>query len=183
MNKDNVVDDNDRTFIGNPNPSFIGGFNNNFTYRNFDLNIFLQWSYGNKVLNANRLMLEGYSGATGVNMYADYEDRWTPQNQNNTYYATKGGGPYVYSTRTLEDGSYLRIKTVSLGYTLPKKWTEKAKLRNTRIYVSAQNLYTFTKYSGSDPEVSTFSSPLVQGFDFSSYPRARTVIFGLSLGL
>ena len=183
LNGDNVVDDNDKTIIGNPNPKFIGGFNNDFTYKGFDLNVFLQWSYGNQVENATRLLLEGYAGTTGLNMLATYADRWTPDNQNNTYFTTKGGGNYVYSTRTLEDGSYLKLRTVSLGYNLSNQLTNKLRIRSLRIYVSGQNLATFTKYKGSDPEVGTFGTPIVQGFDFSAYPRARTITFGLNVTL
>lgn len=183
LNTDGVVDDNDRTVIGNPNPKFIGGFNNNFVYRDFDLNVFFQWSYGNQVENATRLLLEGYSGTPGVNMLATYANRWTPDNLNNTYYAVAGGGNYVYSTRTLEDGSYLKLRTVSLGYNLPAAIRRKLGLTNVRVYASGQNLLIFTHYSGSDPEVATFATPIVQGFDFSAYPRARTLTFGLNVTL
>lgn len=179
----NAVDDDDRSVIGNPNPQFIGGLNNNFSYKGFDLNIFFQWSYGNQVENATRLLLEGYSGSTGLNMLATYANRWTPDNQNNTYYAVAGGGNYVYSNRTLEDGSYLKLRTVALGYTLPTNWTKALRLHNLRVYASGQNLATFTHYSGSDPEVGTFGTPIVQGFDFSAYPRARTITFGLNVTL
>ncbi|MES2275945.1 MAG: TonB-dependent receptor [Bacteroidota bacterium] len=183
LNGDNVVNDNDRSVIGNPNPQFIGGFNNGFTYKNFDLNVFFQWSYGNQVENATRLFLEGYAGTTGLNMLATYANRWTPDNQNNTYFATKGGGNYVYSTRTLEDGSYLKLRTVSLGYNLPSRVANQLHIRNLRVYVSGQNLATITKYTGSDPEVGTFGTPIVQSFDFSAYPRARTITFGLNITL
>ncbi|WP_018629598.1 SusC/RagA family TonB-linked outer membrane protein [Niabella aurantiaca] len=181
LNGDLIVNDADRTVIGNPNPKFIGGFSNNFNYKNFDLNVFLQFSYGNDIMNTNRLMLEGLIGTVGLNMYDTYSNRWTPENQNNMYYATALGGPRVYSTRTLEDGSYLRLKTISFGYNLPYELISKIRFKKLRIYASAQNLLTWTKYSGSDPEVSTFSSAIVQGFDFSAYPRPKTIVLGLNL--
>lgn len=118
LNGDRVVDDNDKTVIGNPLPVHIGGFNNNFYFRGFDLNVFLQWSYGNDIYNANKLMLEsGYKYNT--NQYASYANRWSPENQNSNIPAAKGSSLKTYSTRIVEDGSYLRLKTVSLGYTLP----------------------------------------------------------------
>jgi TonB-linked SusC/RagA family outer membrane protein len=176
-----VVNDLDRQVIGNPNPDFTGGLSNNFTYKNFELNVFMQFSYGNDIMNANRLIFEGLVGTTGLNMFASYANRWSPENQNNTYYTTAGGGPRVYSNRTIEDGSFLRLKTVSFSYNLPFKLLSKVKIKNVRLYTSAQNLYTWTKYSGSDPEVATFSSAIVQGFDFSAYPRPRTVVVGLNV--
>lgn len=176
-----VVNDNDREVIGNPNPDFIGGFSNNFTYKNFELNVFMQFSYGNDIMNANRLIFEGMVGTTGLNMFATYENRWSPDNQNNTYYTTAGGGPRIYSTRTIEDGSFLRLKTVSFSYNLPSKLLSKAKIKNIRLYTSAQNLFTWTNYTGSDPEVASFSSAIIQGFDFSAYPRPRTIVFGVNV--
>lgn len=178
-----IVNDDDRTVIGNPNPKFMGGFSNNFTYKNFDLNVFLQFSYGNDIINANRLLLEGLIGTVGLNMYNSFTNRWSPENQNNTYFSTGLGGPRVYSSRIVEDGSYLRLKTISLGYKLPYDWIKKVKITNLKVFASAQNLVTWTNYSGSDPEVSTFSNAIIQGFDFSAYPRPRTIVFGLNVTL
>jgi len=183
LNGDNVVDNSDRSIIGNPNPDFIGGFSNNFTYKNFDLNIFLQGSYGGELLNANRIMFEGGALKNGLNQFASYADRWTPENPTNELYRVNGQGPRVYSTRIIEDGSYLRLKTLNLGYTIPTTWVRFAHLKTLRFYASAQNLITWTRYSGNDPEVSIYSSPLTPGFDFSAYPRARTLTLGLNLSL
>ncbi|WP_232336603.1 SusC/RagA family TonB-linked outer membrane protein [Mucilaginibacter aquatilis] len=182
INGDGTVNASDRMVIGNPNPDFIGGFSNNFTYKGFDLNVFLQWSFGNDALNANRLVFEG-TNRLSLNQFASYADRWTPENPNNEYFRTKGYGPTAYSSRIIEDASYIRVKTVALGYTLPAKWLKKTKMRSVRVYASAQNLLTFTNYSGLDPEVSTKNSALTPGFDFAAYPRAKTVVFGLSLSL
>jgi TonB-linked SusC/RagA family outer membrane protein len=180
LNGDGITNGGDYTVIGNPNPDFIGGFSNNFTYKGFDLNIFLQWSYGNEVLNANRIAFEGF-GRASQNMFATYANRWTPENQNNTYYRTFGYGPPNYSSRVIEDASFLRLKTVALGYQLPGKLMKSVGMKSLRLNVSAQNLYTWTKYQGYDPEVSAYNSALTPGFDWSVYPRARTITFGANL--
>lgn len=186
INGDGVVDEGDRTIIGNPNPDFTGGFSNNFRFKNFDLNVFLNFSVGNDVLNANRYIFEGGGYNNGQNMYATYANRWTPDNQNNEYFRSGGGGPadFAYSTRIVENGSYLKLKTVQLGYNFPLKMISKLKLSALRLYVSGQNLHTWTKYQGFDPEVSRFgSSALMPGFDFSVYPYAKTITFGLNVSL
>lgn len=183
FNNDGVVNTLDRTVIGNPNPNFTGGFSNDITWKNFDLNLFLEFSQGNDVLNANRIIFEG-GGRVNQNMYATYINRWTPENQNNKYYRTNGRGPsdFGYSTRVVEDASYVRVKTVSLGYSLPQKLINRIRLKTCRVYVSAQNLYTWTNYEGFDPEVSAFgNSALMPGFDYSVYPRSRTITFGVNL--
>jgi TonB-linked SusC/RagA family outer membrane protein len=180
LDGDKVVNANDRTFIGRGFPIHYGGFSNNFRYKNFDLNVFFQWSYGNDIYNANRQNFEN-GNKFWLNQYASFENRWTPDHTN-TNMPRAGGQPgYMYSTRLLEDGSYLRLKTVSLGYHLPNAWLRKVSIKSGRIYVSAQNLVTWTKYTGSDPEVSINYSALTPGFDYSSYPRARTMVAGLSL--
>jgi len=173
----------DKTVIGNPNPVHIGGFSNNFNYKGFDLGIFFQWSYGNDIINANRIMFES-SYKYGYNQYATYADRWSPENPTSDMpgvAAGRGSSLKAYSTRIIEDGSFLRLKTVSLGYTLPSGWLQKSKVFKTgRVYVAAQNLYTWTNYSGYDPEVSVRNSALTPGFDYSAYPRARTITFGIN---
>ncbi|NQX39291.1 TonB-linked outer membrane protein, SusC/RagA family [Pedobacter steynii] len=182
INGDNQIDDNDRSVIGDPNPVHIGGFSNNFSYGNFDLNIFLQWSYGNDVLNANRIEFEGGDPTQRnlLNMFASFANRWTPENQTNELYRSGGQGPAYYSSRTIEDGSFIRLKTVSLGYKLPASLMKSLKMRSLRFSVSAQNLITWTKYSGLDPEVSTRHTALTPGFDWSPYPRPRSITIGLN---
>ncbi|MEV4886382.1 TonB-dependent receptor [Chitinophaga ginsengisegetis] len=182
INGDGQVDNSDLTIIGNPNPIHTGGISNNFTYKNFDLNVFFQWSYGNDILNANRIEFEnGDVTRSFLNMFASYADRWTPENQTNKLYKVGGQGPLVYSSRTIEDGSYLRLKTVALGYNLPASLLKQAKIKGLRVYTSAQNLITWTNYSGLDPEVSVRQSALTPGFDWSAYPKARTITFGLDV--
>ncbi|MGN6164487.1 MAG: SusC/RagA family TonB-linked outer membrane protein [Flavisolibacter sp.] len=184
INGDGTIDADDRTVIGNPNPDFTGGFSNDFTYKNFDLSVFFAFSYGNDVININRIIMEGQRVRKNMNYFATYANRWTPENQNNEYFRLNGGGPLedAYTTRVIEDGSYLKLKTVQLGYNFPQKLIRRVKLSNLRLYASAQNLLTFTKYSGFDPEVSKFgSSALRPAFDYSVYPHARTITFGLNV--
>jgi TonB-linked SusC/RagA family outer membrane protein len=184
LNGDGVIDANDYAVIGNPYPKHFGGFTNNFTYKNFDLSVFLQWSYGNQLFNGNRVTLEGQSTADtrglGLNMLASYADYWTVNNDNATMPGALATafGQRSFSSRYIEDGSYLRLKTVQFGYNLPKEILNKFKVTSARFYISGQNLLTWTKYSGPDPEVSTKQSPTTPGFDFSAYPRARVITIG-----
>lgn len=173
------IDDKDRTIIGDPNPKFTGGFSNNFIYGDFDLNVFFQFSYGNEIMNANRILFEG-TYRYGLNQFASYAERWSPENPTNRNPIPAGQND-LYSDRTIEDGSYLRLKTVQLGYNIPQKVIKKIRLSKARVYFSAQNLFTWTNYSGFDPEVSINSSALTPSFDYMSYPRARTFTMGLSL--
>ncbi|MEO8172294.1 MAG: TonB-dependent receptor, partial [Sediminibacterium sp.] len=170
LNGDGSIDGRDQTTIGNPNPKFIGGFSNNFSYKNFDLNVFLQFSYGNDIMNVNRLVMD--NGATATNQFATAADRWTPTNPSNTVArAGAGAGPSFYPSRIIEDGSYLRLKTINIGYRFSPELLKKLKIASIRCYVSAQNIFTWTKYSGIDPESNSFPSALTQGMDYSAYPR------------
>lgn len=181
INGDGVVDANDQTFIGNPLPIHTGGFSNNFRYHNFDLNVFFQWSYGNDILNANRLVFEGMEARPYLNMFKSWENRWSPENTDAVLPVAGVTSPNVYSTRVIEDGSFLRLKTVSLGYNLPTQVLKRIKIQGIRVYAAAQNLYTWTSYSGVDPEVSVRNSALTPGFDWSAYPKARTITVGLNV--
>ncbi len=184
LNGDGIIDSNDRTIIGRGLPIHTGGFTNSFTYKGFDLSVFFQWSYGNDILNANRLFFESSNNMQReLNQYASYADRWTPENPDSDIpAATQSSSNRVFSSRVIEDGSFLRLKTVTLGYTFPKTMIAKAHLSNVRLYLAAQNLWTWTNYSGYDPEVSVRNSALTPGLDFSSYPRAYTISFGVNLG-
>jgi TonB-linked SusC/RagA family outer membrane protein len=188
LNADGVVDSQDLTVIGNPNPDFIGGFSNNFSYKRFDINLFFQFSYGSELMNVNRILMEGGGGTAstkGANMFASYSNRWTPTNPSNEYSAAGAGGaaPSFYPSRVVEDGSYLRLKTVNLGYTFNTAKLKKIKISDLRLFASAQNLWTLTNYQGLDPEVNTFSSALTPGFDYSAYPRAKVITFGFEISL
>ena len=134
-------------------------------------------------MNANRIALEGnYAGRT-VNQFTSYIDRWSFDNQDSKNFRVGGYGPRgYYSTRTLEDGSYLRLKNITVAYDLPQKWIRRLSLSKAQIYVSLQNLWTLTGYSGMDPEVSTVHSTLTPGFDYSAYPRNKTYTFGVKIG-
>lgn len=181
LNGDLVINDNDKTIIGNGNPKYSGGFTNNISLGNFDISLFFQFSYGAQILNANKLVFEGNSGRVLQNQFATILNRWTPNNQNNEMYAAVGAGTKVYSSRVVEDGSFIRFKTLQLGYNVPTGLLSKVKISSARVYVSTQNLITWTKYTGFDPEVSAYNSALTPGFDYSVYPRAKTITFGLNL--
>ncbi|WP_211345614.1 SusC/RagA family TonB-linked outer membrane protein [Paraflavitalea soli] len=187
INGDRTIDANDYAIIGRGLPIHTGGFNNDFTYRSFDLNVFFQWSYGNDIVNANRYVFEGnIFGRSNLNQFASYQDRWTPENPTSTLYRVNGGGPTTptgANSRVIEDGSFLRLKTVSLGYNLSTQLMKKWKIKSCRFYLSAQNLVTWTKYTGVDPEVSVFNNVLTPGFDYSAYPRPRVVTVGVNLNL
>lgn len=183
LNKDGVIDSNDQTIIGRGDPIHIGGFTNNFEYAGFDLSIFFQWSYGANLLNANRLMFEGYGKKKDLNQFASFANRWTFDNQTSDMPGVSSSSSNgLFSTRVIEDGSYIRLKTVSLGYSLPAKVLKKLKVSKVRAYVTAQNLFTQTNYSGYDPEVSIRNSALTPGLDFSSYPRAASMNVGINVG-
>ena len=182
VNGDLVVNSSDLAIIGRPLPIHVGGFHNNFTYKNLSLGVLLQWSYGNDILNANRLIFEGNGLFRPLlNQFASYADRWTPENQSNTLYRSGGHGPFgAYSSRVIEDGSYLRLKTVSMEYKLPAYLSKKVYASSLSLNIAAQNLWTWTNYTGMDPEVSTRNSALTPGFDYSAYPIAKTIVFGIS---
>lgn len=182
LNGDKVISTSDLGIIGSPIPVHIGGLSNNFNYKNFSLNVLLQWSYGNDVYNANRLIFEGNSlFRLSMNQFNSYENRWTPENQNNELYRTGGHGPLgFYNSRVVEDASFLRLKTVAFAYKLPVKWVKKLYMNSLALNLSGQNLLVWTNYKGMDPEVSIRNTPLTPGFDFSAYPRARTIVFGLN---
>lgn len=183
LNGDGVVNDKDQTMIGNGAPVHIGGFTNNFSYKNFDLSIFFQWSYGNDVLNANKLMFEsGFSKKKELNQFASFADRWSPENPNSDIpSANTSSSMKVFSSRIVEDASFLRLKNVTLGYNFEPRLIKKVKLQKARVFMSAENLFTLTKYSGYDPEVSIRNGALTPGLDFSAYPRARSFNLGVNM--
>ncbi|WP_423148490.1 SusC/RagA family TonB-linked outer membrane protein [Rubrolithibacter danxiaensis] len=172
----------DRRFIGNPNPDFIYGFTNTFTYKNFGLNIFLQGSQGNDILNATRIDTEGM--VDPKNQSADVLRRWTTPGQVTDIPRAEFGvtDNSRISTRFIENGSYLRVKSATLSFDVPKSLLNKAKIGSARLYVTGENLLTFTDYKGFDPEVNSFGgSNTVQGVDFGTYPQTRNLIFGLNV--
>ncbi len=179
LNGDGVIDDeNDRTIIGDSNPEHIGGINNTFTYKNFSFSFLFQWSYGNDVFNAGRLRTNGFQPF--MNVTQDYyNEAWTAENASNIAPALGKIEP-VSSSYFVEDASFLRLKTVNLSYNLPRKLFSKSQISSLQIFLNANNLLTFTDYTGFDPEVSS-NNPLLRGFERFSYPRARTIIMGINL--
>jgi hypothetical protein len=126
-------------------------------------------------------VLEGSSVRTLLNKYESVLISWSIDNQNNEMFVAKGSGDKVYSSRVIEDGSYVRLKTMQLGYNLNSKMIKRLKLQSCRFYVSGQNIVTWTNYTGYDPEVSAYNSALTPGFDYSVYPRAKTITLGLNV--
>lgn len=181
LNGDGTMTNADVTFIGRGQPIHTGGFSNNFSYKGFNLNLFFQWSYGNDIYNANRLMLEGNMNNFHLtNQFASYVNRWSPENQTNANFRTRGQGPLGYhSSRVVEDGSFIRFKTAALSYNIPASWIKKCYLSNLSLNVAAQNLAIWTNYSGMDPEVSTRNNVLTPGYDYSSYPKSPTIVLGI----
>ncbi len=183
INNNGYWDPGDRKVIGNPNPDFTFGFTNTLTYKRFDLSIFFQGSYGNDIFNSTRIDLEGMFDSK--NQSTAVLNRWTPENRNTNIPRAIGGGN-VYnvqnSTRFVEDGSYIRLKAITLRYNVNAERLEKIGVRNLSVYATGQNLLTFTKYSGFDPEVNAFgNSPVALGVDYGTYPQAITVTFGVNV--
>ena len=179
INEDGEVNDDDRTIIGCGQPLHTGGFGSNFTWRGFDLGFFFSWSYGNDVLNANRLIFENGT-KLNLNQFRSYEGRFNKETAPaSDIPRVNANGMAVYSSRVIESGSFLRLRSVTLGYNLPPRALRRIHASSLRFYVSGENLLTFTSYSGPDPEVSTRNSVLTPGFDWSAYPRA----FGLTAGM
>lgn len=180
LNNDGLINDNDRTVIGNGYPKFFGGLNNTFSFKGLELNIFLNGSSGNKILNLTRFDL--YS-LNGQQQSKEIVNRWTGSNHSNTIpRANIAGGQKILSTFQIEDGSYLRVKNISLGYNLPQDLIRRFSLSALKVYVAAQNLITFTNYTGYDPETNfQAGSSISQSLDYGSYPASKTILFGLNL--
>lgn len=178
INADGVINDDDRTIIGCGQPLHTGGFGSNFTFKGFDLGFFFSWSYGNDVLNANRLVFENGT-KLNLNQFSSYQGRFDEVSApDSNIPRVNANGMSVYSSRVIEDGSFLRLRNVTLGYNLPPRVLRRIHASSMRVYLSGENLFVLTSYSGPDPEVSTRNSVLTPGFDWSAYPRA----FGLTAG-
>jgi len=184
INSDGKINNDDLTVMGNGQHDFVWGINNTLTYNAFDLNVFFQGVNGNDIWNLGRGYIIGGSADARHATSPDILNRWTPQNENTdipAYSATSKD--YIQSSRYVEDGSYVKLRNVSLGYNLPEAIANKSKLFSSlRIYVSGQNLLTFTNYSGFDPEItSTGNNPVAQSIDFGAYPTAKSFIFGINV--
>jgi len=182
VNGDGKIDELDQTSIGNPNPKFTYGITNNFSYKSFDLSIFLNGSYGAKIFNALNYQLAGLSGLY-QNQLASAINFWTPTNSGSNIPAPRGGdNPNLKnSDRFVESGSYLRVQNVNLAYSLPTELIRKAKLNRLKVFASVQNLYVFTKYKGLDPEVGNQNyNVFLTNVDSGRYPTPRTYTFGIN---
>lgn len=183
---DDTIDANDKAITGNYLPDFTYGYSTKVQYKSFDFSLALQGVFGNEIANINRRYLANMEG--NANQLSVAKDRWVSVSQpgsGSVYRANRSatGMNSVISTWHIEDGSYLRIREITLGYTFPKKLLSRIGVGSVRAYVSAFNLFTFTGYSGYNPEVSTNSSPIMQGVDYGTYPLSKSIVFGLSFSL
>jgi TonB-linked SusC/RagA family outer membrane protein len=201
LNGDSIINTDDQTIIGNPNPDFTFGFNNTVTIGPFDMSVYLQGSYGADILNYSRVSIEGqtspYSNQVATvdnrSRYLLIDPEGDATDPDNVILANPGTDIPRFATndvnrnnrmsdRFIEDGSYLRIQNVSLAYTLPSSLTQKVRIQRLRVYVNAQNLYTFSKYSGYDPEIGAFNqNARMQNIDMGRYPTQRMFIFGIDV--
>lgn len=175
LNNDGVINDSDRTVIGNPNPSWLFSMNNSLSYKGFELSVFLQGIAGNKIYNANNIDNTGMAAA--YNQTTDVLKRWQGEGTSNSMPRAVFGDPNQntrVSDRFVENGSYLRLKNITLSYTFPKQWLQKAQIENARLSLSCENVATITRYSGFDPEVG------INGIDQNRYPISRTFSLGLN---
>ncbi|TDH27764.1 TonB-dependent receptor [Segetibacter sp. 3557_3] len=198
LNGDGIINsDSDRAVIGNANPKFTGGWNNQFSYRNFDLSVFVNWVVGNKVYNANKI--EWTDGSfPNLNLLGSMRDRWrniddngnwvrdpvalAALNTNAKIWTPNNSNRFFLTDYAVESGSFLRVNNITLGYTIPTPSLQRLKISNLRVYGTVNNLATITNYTGFDPEVSTRrSDPLTPGVDFAGYPRSRTWVVGINV--
>ena len=197
INNDGIIDSKDKQIIGNPTPKFTGGFNQQFSYKNWDLSLFFNFSYGNNIYNANKIELTNDYTAN-ANYLGIMKNRWRIVDENGTrvtnlgdlaalnkdatiWRPTRYGTDFLVHSWAIEDGSFLRLNNMTIGYSLPLKSLIKLHISRLRFYITGNNLAIFTKYSGYDPEVSVRKSPLTPGLDYSAYPKSRSVIVGLNV--
>ena len=195
LNGDGIIDTKDQTDLGNAQPKFYGGFNQTFKYKGFDMSLFFNFSVGNKVYNANKLEFTTKYQYTDQNMLAEMADRWkwfdgdvkitdptalAALNANTTMWTPTGGNYFLHSY-AIEDGSFLRLNNVTIGYSLPKDSLSMLGISNLRLYATANNVFTITGYSGYDPEVSTRKSTLTPAVDYAAFPRSRFFLTGVDI--
>ncbi|MGV7104917.1 SusC/RagA family TonB-linked outer membrane protein [Flavobacterium sp. U410] len=184
QNGDGKIDEKDMTYIGNPHPDFTFGFTNNFEYKGFTLSLFFQGSYGNDIMNLTRK-----AGTSNTYMYtnqlAEASDFWTPDNVDASLPRPVSSLSHAnnrISSRFVEDGSYIRLQNLTMGYNFPKEMLSKMKMSRLKIYMGVQNLFTITNYKGYDPEVGSFNQDvLLMGIDNGRYPNPRTYTMGLNV--
>lgn len=177
---DGDVDSDDRVILGQSAPTLFGGITNNFSYKGFDMSLFFQWVSGNSILNLQRTLLENPTGE--ANQLKKVTNRWTPENRNNEIPRAGSSNIDQVLDVFVEDGDFLRLRNITIGYDLTHSLLKSQVFSKARIYLSANNLLTFTDYSGFDPEVNVFGqNNLRSGIDFGSYPMARTFLAGINL--
>lgn len=180
LNGDGKINSSDKTYIGDPNPDFTFGFTNDFSYKNFTLSVFFQGSYGNDIYNASRIETEGMYD--GKNQSIDVLNRWRKAGDvTDIPRAVRGTDNIKASSRWVEDGSYVRLKTLTLAYSVPTDALQKYGIHKVQPYFTAQNLWTLTSYKGFDPEVNENLSGSFLGIDYGTYPQTKTFIFGLNI--
>jgi TonB-linked SusC/RagA family outer membrane protein len=192
QNGDGVINQSDRTFLGSAIPLYTFGLTATFNYSNFDLSIFFQGSYGNKIYSQVNQDIEGFYRPFNLTKRV-YDQRWHGEGTSNTMplvsWNQAANNILEPSSRFLQDASYVRLKNVQLGYTIPFKVTSKANIKSVRIYFTSENLLTFTKFTGLDPEMHVsnnvnaeqYKGDVAAGIDWGTYPTARSFIFGLNL--
>jgi len=192
-----LIGEDDKAVLGTSQPKFTGGFNNQFRYKNFDMSIAMNFSYGSKVYNANKIEFSSQYNVKDNNLLSLMNNRWKWFDENGikvtdpvklaemnqgTKYWTPTVGNYELTSFAVEDGSFLRISNVTLGYSLPAELVKRTKAINSiRVYATVNNLYTLTNYSGFDPEASTRKNALTPGVDYAAYPRSRYILAGLNV--
>ncbi|WP_426475877.1 SusC/RagA family TonB-linked outer membrane protein [Chryseobacterium balustinum] len=196
LNGDGIIDNKDMTDLGNAQPKFYGGFSQNFRYKNWDMSLMFNFSVGNKVYNANKIEYSTQYLYKDNNMLAEVADRFrwfddagvkvndptalAALNANTTGW-TPPAGAYFLHSYAIEDGSFLRLNNVTLGYSLGKEFTKQLGLSNFRLYFTMNNVFTITGYSGYDPEANTRRNPLTPGVDYAAYPRSRFILSGVDI--
>lgn len=196
LNGDGIIDNKDMTDLGNAQPKFYGGFSQNFRYKNWDMSLMFNFSVGNKVYNANKIEYSTQYLYKDNNMLAEVADRWrwfddagvkvndptalAALNANTTGW-TPPAGAYFLHSYAIEDGSFLRLNNVTLGYSLGKDFVKQLGLSNFRLYFTMNNVFTITGYSGYDPEANTRRNPLTPGVDYAAYPRSRFILSGVDI--
>jgi hypothetical protein len=190
VNGDGLVNANDRVSLGSPQPKFYAGLNLDATYKAWDFNLYFYSVYGNKILNYIESHLESFQkrGSEGVqNVSVEYfENYWTPDRHSNEFSRARHSDEDILSnvpsSHWVEDGSFLRLKNLTIGYTLPATFLNRFSISRMRLYISSQNLFTLTKYSGADPEIGTQAgSATLNGVDNGIYPASKFFTFGLNL--
>ena len=199
IDKNGEITDKDREVIGNANPKLYGGMTNTLTWKGFDLSIFLNFSIGNKVYSANKMYYTKFNNQWRNTLKDEALNRFTVMNakgeyifndpvqlaevnRNRNYVSIEGSSDLYFHSGYVEDGSFLKINNISLGYTLPRELTKKIKLSTVRFYATGYNLHTFTKYSGYDPEVNTYpNNGLTPGIDWGAYPSSISFVFGANI--